>query len=199
MYPQEQLDTLIAASSPYHALAWKCFYKFGFRDEELAFLEKTNIDLERKVAMVRFKPKGSFDWNPELEWKPKDKEERDVPIPDSLVTKLKNWFDAHPDTRFVVGTGNDRPNIKFLKALKSDWRRAGLNCGTCKGCLGRKKECGDAYLHKFRSTYLTRMLSKTNSRNVQKLAGHSSIVTTERYLCPAATEQLQDAVNAAFD
>jgi len=197
MYAQHQLKAHCCAS-PYHALVWECYYKLGFRDEELAFLEKSNIDWERKVAMVRFKPRGSFAWNPALEWKPKDSEERDVPIPDSLFIKLKAWCSAHPNTRFVVGT-QTTPKHQVSQALKSDWRAAGLNCGKCGGCLGKKKECQEAYLHKFRSTYLTRMLSKTNSRNVQKLAGHSSIVTTERYLCPAATEQLQAAVNAAFE
>jgi site-specific recombinase XerD len=42
------------------------------------------------------------------------------------------------------------------------------------------------------------MLSHTNSRNVQKLAGHSSLTTTERYLRPAGMSDLQAAANAAF-
>ena len=208
-YTQAQLDALYAASSAYHCLAWRCYRMLGFRDEELAFLEWSNLDfdhidketgLSTPIAMVRFKPVGSYPWNPELEWKPKDSEERDVPIPAVLLEELKVWRKRNPDTRFVMGTRNDRPNIKFLKALKSDWRAAGLNCGKCAGCLSKANECSHAKLKTFRATYLTTMLEHCkSSRDVQALAGHSSLSTTEKYLRPSAMCSLQKACNAAFD
>ena len=111
---------------------------FGFRDEELAYWEWENVNWNLKTAEVRFKQKGSYPWNPELEWVSKDSEERDVPIPDVLLEELKAWRKKNPNTRFVLGTKNDHPNIKFLKALKSDWRAAGLNCGKCSRCLSKK-------------------------------------------------------------
>ena len=196
-FTEEQLQRLYAASSEYHRLVWRCYRMFGFRDEELAFWEWENINWELKLAEVRFKRKGSYPWNPELEWVSKDAEERDLPIPEVLLEELKEWRKKNPNTRFVLGTMNDRPNIKFLKALKSDWRAAGLNCGKCSTCLS-KKECHRAKLKTFRATYLTTMLNHTNSRNVQKLAGHSSLTTTERYLRPAGMTDLQAAANAAF-
>jgi integrase len=196
-YTEEELDRLYAASSEYHRLVWRCYRMFGFRDEELAYWEWENVNWNLKTAKVRFKRKGSYPWNPELEWVSKDSEERDVPIPDVLLEELKAWRKKNPNTRFVLGTKNDHPNIKFLKALKSDWRAAGLNCGKCSKCLS-KKECRRAKLKTFRATYLTTMLSHTNSRNVQKLAGHSSLTTTERYLRPAGMADLQAAANAAF-
>jgi integrase len=196
-YTEEELRRLYAASSENHRLAWRCYRMLGFRDEELAYWEWENVNWNLKMAEVRFKRKGSYPWNPELEWVSKDSEERDVPIPDVLLKELKDWRKKNPTTRFVVGTRNDLPNIKFLLALKSDWRAAGLNCGKCPGCL-KKKECHRAKLKTFRATYLTTMLSHTNSRNVQKLAGHSSLLTTERYLRPASMPDLQAAANAAF-
>lgn len=197
VYKDEEVTALIAASSERHALVWEGFWKLGFRDEELAFLEWDNIDWRSKTAEIRFKPKGSFPWNHALEWKPKDKEERLVPVPESLLIKLKAWREKYPKTRFVFGTKNDRPDIKFLKALKSDWRRAGLNCGKCEGCI-KHDECGDAYLHKFRSSYLTRMHGHCNSRDVMRLAGHSSLETTLKYLRPSAMPAMQKAANAAW-
>jgi integrase len=189
VYTDEEVAKLIAASSERHALVWESFWKRGFRDEELAFLEWENIDWKNKTAEIRFKSS--------LNWKPKDSEERLVPVPESLITKHAAWRGKNPATRFVFGTKNDRPDIKFLKALKSDWRAAGLNCGKCKCCIERS-ECGDAYLHKFRSSYLTRMHGHCNSRDVVRLAGHSSLETTLHYLRPSAMPQLQAAANAAW-
>lgn len=190
VYTDEEVAKLIAASSERHALVWESFWKLGFRDEELAFLEWENIDWKNNTAEIRFKSS--------LNWKPKDSEERLVPVPESLLKKLVAWRTLHPDTRFVFGTKCDRPDIKFLKALKSDWRAAGLNCGKCKGCIERG-ECGNAYLHKFRSSYLTRMHNHCNSRDVMRLAGHSSLETTLKYLRPSAMPSLQKAANAAWD
>jgi integrase len=196
-YTNEEVEKLIVASSDRHGLVWDCYFKLGLRDEELAFLEWRDIDWTGKTVTIRFKPKGSFAYAPELEWGPKDKDERVVPIPGSLLVKLVEWRASNPKTRFVVGTKNDRPDIKFLKALKSDWRRAGLNCGECPGCI-KKQECGNAYLHKFRSSYLTRMFAFCSPRDVMALAGHSEIETTMHYLCESKGVVRQNAVNAAF-
>jgi integrase len=199
-YAESELQALYAASSDYHRLTWRCYRMLGFRDEELAFLEWENIDFINAIAMVRFRDKGSYPWNRNLAWKSKDSEERDVPVPAVLLAELKAWRQQHPTTRFVVGTRQDRPNIKFLKSLKSDWRRAGLNCGKCPGCNRKVNECQKAMLKTFRSTYLTTMLGAKglNSRDVQALAGHSSLETTERYLRPAGGVKLQAAVNDVF-
>ncbi len=198
IYTDEEISKLIAASSERHGLVWESYQKTGFRDEELAFLEWRDIDWEAQTMQIRFKNKGSFAWNPNLEWRPKDNEERLVPVEEKLMGKLAAWREKNPTTRFVFGTRNDRPDIKFLKALKTDWRRAGLNCGRCPGCI-KHNECGDAYLHKFRSSYLTRMLSHCeNPRDVMALAGHSSLDTTLHYLRPSAMPAMQRAANSAW-
>jgi integrase len=170
----------------------------GLRDEELAYSLWTNINWRQKVWQVRFKSGGTFPWNLNLEWKPKDAEERDIPIPDVLYKELRAWREKNLNTHLVFPTSGGQADIKLLKALKSDWREAGLNCQHCRGCLGPKKECNKAKLKTFRATYLTTMLQHIDLRSVQALAGHSDIATTQKYLAPASREVLQNAANAAF-
>ena len=88
------------------ALTWEFLLKTGFRDEEAAFLEWSDIDFKNLTVSVRRKEA--------LDFKPKDSEERTVPLEPRLAKKLLAWRKSHPDARFVLGTKNDRPNIKWL-------------------------------------------------------------------------------------
>jgi len=197
-YDEADLQKLYAVSSDRHRLIWQSFRMIGLRDEELAYTLWSNINWEQRLWLVRFKKPGSFPWDLKLEWKSKDSEERDIPIPDILYKELKSWRQKNPNAHLVFPTSGDQADIKLLKALKSDWRKAGLNCLHCKGCLGLKNECGKAMLKTFRSTYLSTMLRHVDLRSVQELAGHSDIKTTQRYLAPASQAVLQNAANAAF-
>lgn len=197
-YSDSDLQKLYAVASERHRLIWRAFRTLGLRDEELAYALWDDIDWERRLWLVRFKPAGTFTWNSELAWRSKDCEERDIPIADVLYNELKAWCNKAPKSHLVFPTSGGQADIKLLKALKSDWRKAGLNCGYCKGCLGPKNECKKAKLKTFRSTYLTTMLRHVDLRSVQSLAGHSSISTTQKYLVPASHDVLQNAANAAF-
>lgn len=197
-YSELDLQKLYAVSSERHRLIWKAFRMLGLRDEELAYALWTEIDWENRVWLVRFKAPGSFPWDTSLKWKSKDSEERDLPIPDVLYDGLMTWRKKNPKAHLVFPTSGSQGDIKLLKALKSDWRSAGLNCNHCGGCLGAKNECSKAKLKTFRATYLTTMLRYVDLRSVQALAGHSSPVTTQKYLAPASQPVLQNAANAAF-
>jgi integrase len=198
-YTEAELTQLYAASSERHRLIWRAFRELGLRDEELAFAFWSDVDLDNGVWHVRFKPAGSFSWNSALAWKSKDSEERDLPISSGLLMELRG-LRKYADRKcpLVFPTANGRPDIKLLKALKSDWRAAGLNCGHCPGCTGKKNECSRAKLKTFRATYLSTMLRFTHLRNVQALAGHSDISTTQRYLAVDNDDNLKQAANAAF-
>lgn len=191
MYGQHEIDLLMKHSNAYLALAWEFLHKTGFRDEEAAFLEWTDIDFKNLTVSVRRKEALGF--------KPKDSEERTVPLEPGLAKKLTAWRKSHPNTRFVLGTRNDQPNTKWLPALKRVARKAGLNCGVCKTCLS-KKECERYFLHKFRATYISKMLIayEGDLKAVMKLSGHSDVESVSRYLCNASSKTAQAAVKAAF-
>jgi integrase len=196
-YSDVEVTTLIAASSERHGLLWECFQKFGFRDEEMAVLEWSNVDWINRTVEVKFKT-VQVPGRVGTDWRSKDSEERSVPCEEKLLAKLAAWRKKNPETRFVFGTKSDRPDIKFLKALKADWRAAGLNCGRCNGCV-KHRECALAFLHKFRASYLTRMFQHCeNPRDVMSLAGHSSLETSLKYLRPSAQPAMQRAINSAW-
>src|ERR1700757_5018884 len=90
-------------SNSYLALTWEFLLKTGFRNEEAAYLEWSDIDFKASTVSVRRKEALGF--------KPKDSEERTVPLEPGLAKKLVAWRKSHPKTRFVLGTKNDRPNI----------------------------------------------------------------------------------------
>jgi integrase len=117
----------------------------------------------------------------------------------SLAAELRAWQEKRKKTRLVFGTRSDRPNNHWLEYLKVFATRAGLNCGTCKGCLKAIPECEKYRIHKFRATYATRLLRNgVDLRTVQKLLGHSSLDSTLRYLQPAQGKAMQASVNAAL-
>ena len=192
-YAEEEIEKLIAASRrQYHKVLWRFFYKTGFRMQEAMYLAWSDLDLKARTVSVTSKK--------DLGFKPKDWEERTVPLVGDLVHELVGWRKQNPDTRLVFGTNTDSPNDKMLYALKRVARRAGLNCGQCESCLSSgKKECEGFFLHKFRASYATRLLQNgVDLRTVQRLLGHSDLQSTMRYLQPAKGEAVQNAVNSAF-
>jgi integrase len=132
----------------------------------------------------------------------KDSEQRELLLPDDLVVELKVWQESRPGKMLVLGTVNDRPNSVLLVSLKQLAEKAKLSCGRCEGCArlkepGYRGGCMEFTLHRFRRTYLTALLrSGVDVRTVQRLAGHSDLESTLRYLRPASGPELQAKINA---
>jgi integrase len=159
-------------------LIFEILLKCGLRDQEAVYLTWDNIDFATGTLRVRSKP--------EFDFKIKDKEERDIPIPADLLKRLKSYREQHPVGRLVTGTATDKPNHKLLRTLKRLVKAGGLNCGLCSGCRAHK-ECERWWLHKFRATRITRLLqSGMDLRTVMKFSGHSDLDSVMRYLSPAA-------------
>jgi integrase len=193
IYTDEEVEDLMAASRrAYHKVLWQFLYQTGFRMQEAMYLTWSDINFKEQTVSVTSKV--------DLDFHPKDWEERTVPLVVDLSRKLAVWRQQDASTRLVFGTDTDKPNDKMLYALKRIARRAGLNCRQCESCQKTgAKECERFYLHKFRATYATRLLqSGVDLRTVQRLLGHSDLQSTMRYLQPAKGAAVQSAVNSAF-
>ena len=189
-YSQHDLNRLLAVCDDYYRLLFNFLTNTGFRMQEAMHLTWDDVSFVDAVVSVKRK-EGIFEV--------KDYEERSVPLPPSLAAELLNWRAKRKNTRLVFGTRSDRPNNHWLPYLKGYASEAGLNCGSCAGCLKDAPECERFRIHKFRATYATRLLRNgVDVSTVQKLLGHSDLKSTLRYLQPAKGRAMQASVNAAL-
>ena len=193
IYKPEIVDELMKASlEDNRSLLWNFAYKTGLRDSELQMVTRFDLhDLDGDEPMLHVKERDEYG-------QIKDAEERTVELHSSLVPGLKSWIRENPTKILLFGTSADKPDSKMLLFLKLTAKRAGLNCGRCKGCLGPKNHCREYTLHRFRRTFTTRLLRATGGdlRSVMARTGHSDITSVMRYLAPA--QQIRDAVANAF-
>jgi integrase len=188
VYSTEELRAFFASIKDEHLyLIFETLLKCGLRDQEAVYLTWDNIDFATGTLRVRSKP--------EFDFKIKDKEERDIPVPADLLERLKTYREKHPNGRLVTGTATDKPNRKLLRTLKRLVKAAGLNCNHCESC-DKRKECERWWLHKFRATCITRLLqSGMDLRTVMKFSGHSDLESVMRYLSPAADAAIKAHVD----
>ncbi len=199
-YSIEELRALNAASTDEELQIWQFFLGTGFREDEVAHACDTDVDFRQKTISVLQKRQ----WG----WEPKDKEERTVPIPDSLVELLKVRKAMHPDGWLIFPNTKGNPEGHFLRMLKERALAAGLNCGHCTGILnGKAVSCKDAaccehwILHRFRKTFATmHHANGVPARTIQMWLGHESLETTLRYLADAelGSEKTRMQVNGSF-
>jgi integrase len=164
-YTEEELSAFFQVATDREKELFSTFLLTGFREQEVAFLFWSDVNLKLRTIRVTSKPHLGFS--------PKRWEEREIPIPVQLAELLGNRPHLHSD-RFVFNspTGNREHNM--LLKCKAVAERSGLN-----------SEKFD--LKTFRSTYATRMLrSGFDVRTVQHWMGHKSLETTMRYLVPAS-------------
>ena len=187
IYTPSELRTILEAADDYMGIVIRLLLMLGLREQEVQFAEWSDIDWHYATFRVQGKPGLGF--------AVKDYAQRLIPIPDELLQILAQRKELNPETTFIVGNDEGQPEGHLLRKLKQLARRASLNCGQCATCL-KSKECGRWFLHKFRATFCTRMLRQADPVTVMKMAGHSNIETTMRYLAPASGEAMQAHANA---
>lgn len=187
VYEPEELKRLFdSITDSYHRIVFEVLLKTGLRMQEAMYLEWPDFNLRLGTLTVKAKDDLGFDV--------KDRAERTLPIPADLIEPLKVWKRTHKG-RLVLGTRFDTPNWKWLLLLKRIVRKAGLNCGHCRGCR-EYEECERWYLHKFRATYTTNLLrAGIDVRTVMKYTGHADMATVLRYLSAAESSETQSKIN----
>lgn len=163
----------------------RVFFEFllmtGFRKKEAGYVAWRDLDLTAGVVRVTAKPEYNF--------RPKDFEEREVPIPDRLIVSLKRWAKSRNGSELIFPTRNGTPRKHRTQLLD-----------LCKAVAKRAKlDPEDFWLHKFRATFATRHLQGgVDLRTVQQWLGHSDMESTMRYLKPSRSQQVRDKVNEIF-
>ena len=157
VYSDEEIEQMLRASDAQEEALLLTLLYTGLREQELCHLAWEDLDMEKKVLRVTAKSEEQFT--------PKTWEEREIEMSDDLVAALK----GHPKTaRWVFPTTRGKRHAHVYKIVRR---------------VAELAKVQTAYPHKFRATFLTRLLqSGCDIANVQALAGHRNIKTTQRYL-----------------
>ena len=174
------------------------FFLFtGGREQEIQYATWADIDFESKTFTVREKL--------DLRFTPKDKEEGEIPIPDSLVDLLRNRRRLHADERLIFSNTQGNPDGHLLRILKRVAKRADLNCGHCYSRTGQScaktATCSKWGLHRMRKTFATmHHEAGVPARTIQRWLRHSSLDTTLRYLAASddRSAKTREQVNRTF-
>jgi integrase len=182
MYQPEDMEALFKACDPDERVRYMFFLLSGERDREVRHTSWSDIDFNGQCVRVTAKK--------QLRFKPKDKEEREIPVPQPLMQILRLYKERQSGVNphnLVFPTDKGKTDKKFENKLKRLAFRSGLNCGHCTSKYGNKcaegPHCSKWGLHKFRHTFATASLeSNVSIRTLQEWMGHSDIETTMVYL-----------------
>jgi len=180
IYEKEDLATFFDACTDEERLWYEFFLMTGMREQEVIYTYWSDINTVHATAKVSHKPDRG--------WTPKAYREREIPIPEKLVERLKaRKAQADKKCNLLFPTSGCRPKLDFLDCCKAIAERAGLNPE-------------DFWLHKFRATFATTHLwNGTDLRTVRAWMGLKDIESTMRYLKPQRHQQVREKVNGACD
>ena len=148
-----------------HSALLSLAYATGMRRSEVLNVEPGHIDAERKVIKV-VAGKGN--------------KQRQIPIPDSLIRMLRNYYKKyHPKTFLFEGfkPGKKYTDTSFANVVNRAAKKAGI-----------KKSISP---HVLRHSFATHMLEKgINLKKLQLILGHNAMKTTSIYLHVANLDNL---------
>lgn len=153
---KEEVKQILEASvNLKHRAMMAITYGCGLRRSEVLNLTPTDIDSMRGVVLVK---------------QAKGKKDRIVPLPNKLLTMLREYYLAYkPKTWLFEGQGGMQYDERSLASvLKNAVAKAGIP--------------KPVSLHWLRHSYATHLLENgTDLRHIQEILGHNSSRTTEIY------------------
>jgi len=138
-----------------HRLLLSVAYGAGLRVSEVVHLQVADVNLDGLTIHIR-KSKGN--------------KERITVFPESLEIEMRGWISKKdpPDFVFSSARGGSLTTRTAQEVFKQALQRAGIN--------------KQATFHSLRHSFATHLLEDgVDVRYIQKLLGHTSIRTTERY------------------
>ena len=201
IYENAEIEKLFSHCTPTEEMRFKFYLMSGFRDAEGRFVTWRDVDFRHSAVRVTAKPHWGFH--------PKNWEEREVPVPQKLITLLTKFrpVTAGPDDP-LFPSSSGRPDGAMLEKLKAVAWRGRLNCGHCitthklKDGAVKINRCSSGpycsrwLLHKFRHTYATRHLQDgIDIRTLQQWMGHRDIASTMVYLKGVRNRDIQARLN----
>ena len=197
IYEPEEIETLLKACDKNERVLYLCYLLTGLRDKEMRYLTWRDVDFRTQVVRVTRKPLYGF--------KPKNKEEREVPVPASLIAALKKYNGNKkllPDA-LVFPNESGRPDKRHEFKLKRIAFHAKMNCGQCVSKHGNKCSegpyCSNFFLRKFRHTFATRNLQDhvCDIKTLQNWMGHKDLASTMVYLKAVRNKDVIARVNSS--
>lgn len=198
IYEPEELTSLFAACDGGERTLFLFYLLSGMRDKEVRYCTWRDVDFRNHAVRVTAKTQWGF--------KPKNKEEREIPVPLSLILELKlhkGRQSKNNPNDLVFPTSTGEPDKKHEWKLKRIAYNAGLNCGRCLSRHGNKcsegEFCSHWFLHKFRHTFATRNLQEhvCDIRSLQLWLGHSDLASTMVYLKAVRNKDVATRVNGS--
>jgi integrase len=176
VYTPDEIKKFFVACNAAQFVIFQCYYKTGLRNKELAHLEWTDLDLDRRIINIR--SKKMKDGAKKKDWGPKRGSEGDVIIPIDVLDALKKMR-AESKCNLVFPTKNGRVNTKLLDQCKLVAKKAGLDWKKFK-------------IKSFRSTYATNRLrvSQGDLPTVRNSLRHKDMKSIEHYIDYVKNEQL---------
>ena len=181
IYEPEEIQAMLRHAGEDEAIFLKFMIGSGFRDQEAQHVTWRDIEFHISLVRVTAKPIWAF--------KPKNWEERAVPLPTALVDQLRAVKEGReaPPAHLVFPNSKGNPDTENDMIVKRVAQRAKLNCGQCITRHGNRcsegPHCQHYFLHKFRHTFATEHLRHgVDIRTLQNWMGHRDIRSTMVYL-----------------
>lgn len=176
VYSAEDLKKFFAACNERQFVLFQLYYKCGLRNQELAHLEWTDVDLACRKITIR--QKKMQDGHSKKSWGPKHGSEGTIALPANLVPLLEK-MKARTRLNLVFPTRTGRVNTKLLGECKLVAKRAGLDESKWR-------------IKSFRSTFATNRLrnGQYDLATIREQLRHRDQKSIEHYLDYLSNEQL---------